>query len=70
KSFGKGSVQQLEKLSDGGLLKVTVARWYTPNGQNIDKAGIQPDQEVKLSDNDIKNGHDLQLEAATAFLKN
>ena len=39
-SFGKGSVQSLEELQDGGQLKVTIARWFTPDGTNIDKEGI------------------------------
>jgi carboxyl-terminal processing protease len=69
KSFGKGSVQQLEDLGDGSMLKVTVARWYTPNGKNIDKQGISPDKEVKLSADDIKNSRDPQLDAAIAELK-
>lgn len=43
KSFGKGSVQQLIKISDGSDLKVTVAKWYTPNGVNISESGITPD---------------------------
>ena len=43
KSFGKGSVQQLIKLSDGSDLKVTVAKWFTPNGINISESGINPD---------------------------
>ncbi|MGI9027975.1 MAG: S41 family peptidase, partial [Candidatus Saccharimonadales bacterium] len=42
KSYGKGSVQELRKLSSGGVLKVTIARWFTPNGRNIDKEGIEP----------------------------
>lgn len=69
KSFGKGSVQQLENLVDGGILKVTIARWYTPGGKNIDKEGIKPDTEVKISEDDAKNGRDPQLDAATLFLK-
>jgi carboxyl-terminal processing protease len=69
KSFGKGSVQQLEKLSDGSLLKVTIARWYTPSGKNIDKEGINPDTEVKRSDEDFKKNIDPQLEAALKYLK-
>lgn len=68
KSFGKGSVQQLEKLPDGGVLKVTIARWYTPGGKNIDKEGISPDKEVKLSDDDAKNNKDPQKQAAIDFL--
>ena len=46
KSYGKGSVQQIVQLGGGAILKVTVARWYTPNGKNIDKAGISPDKSV------------------------
>ncbi len=68
KSFGKGSVQQLEDLVDGGILKVTIARWYTPAGKNIDKEGIKPDTEVKISDDDAKSGRDPQLDAAAKFL--
>ena len=68
KSFGKGSVQQLAKLTDGGVLKVTIARWYTPAGKNIDKEGISPDQEVKRSDDDIKNNRDPQKDAAVKLL--
>lgn len=68
KSFGKGSVQQLEDLIDGGVLKVTIAHWYTPKGININKEGIKPDQEVKLSEDDAKNQRDPQLDAAKTAL--
>ncbi len=68
KSFGKGSVQQLEDLANGGVLKVTIAHWYTPKGININKEGISPDKEVKLSDDDAKNQRDPQLDAAKAML--
>lgn len=68
KSFGKGSVQQLEQLGDGSVLKVTIAKWYTPAGVNINKEGIKPDTEVKLSDDDAKNQRDPQLEAAQKAL--
>lgn len=70
KSFGKGSVQGLEEISSGGVLKVTIARWYTPNGNNIDKQGISPDKEVKLSEKDIKSKNDKQKKAAISYLKN
>lgn len=69
KSFGKGSVQQLQKLSGGGVLKVTIARWYTPNGKNIDKEGIEPDKKVDLTQDDFTNGRDPQKAAAIEFLK-
>ncbi len=64
KSFGKGSVQQLIRMNDDSMLKVTIARWYTPGGKNIDKEGISPDQEVKRTAEDIKANKDPQLDAA------
>jgi carboxyl-terminal processing protease len=67
-SYGKGVVQQLFPFSDGSSLKVTVAKWYSPNGTNINKTGIKPDQEVKLSEDDYKNGADPQLTAAETYL--
>lgn len=69
KSFGKGSVQQVENLPGGGELKVTIARWFTPNGVNIDKQGITPDVSVALSDDDQKAGRDPQKDKATAILQ-
>ncbi|MCB9823140.1 S41 family peptidase [Candidatus Nomurabacteria bacterium] len=69
KSFGKGSVQELIDLPSGGKLKVTVARWYTPKGKNIDKAGIMPDEEVKLTADDFNNGRDPQKDRAFSNLK-
>jgi len=68
-SFGKGSVQQVVELPGGAELKVTIARWYTPNGKNIDKQGIKPDQEVKLTEDDFRAGRDPQKDAALNFLK-
>ncbi len=69
KSYGKGSVQQLENLAGGSVLKVTIARWYTPNGKNIDKAGIEPDQKVDRTDEDYAANRDPQKDAAITFLK-
>lgn len=68
KSYGKGVVQQLVNFRDGSQLKVTVASWYRPNGQNINHKGINPDQQVKISDADAKAGTDTQLQAAQAYL--
>lgn len=68
KTYGKGVVQQLIDFADGSQLKVTVASWYRPNGQNINKKGIQPDQKVDISDADAKAGNDTQLQAAQAYL--
>jgi len=46
-----------------------VARWYRPNGQNIDKKGITPDRIVTLSDSDAASGNDTQKTAALAWLQ-
>ncbi len=69
KTYGKGSVQGVEDLIGGGQLKVTIAKWYTPNGVNIDKEGISPDKEVKLSEDAVKAGKDNQKDAALAQLR-
>lgn len=66
KSYGKGSVQSVENLPDGSSLKVTIAHWFTPNGRNIDKQGIEPDFKVEQSK--IPN-EDNQLQSAQAELK-
>ena len=68
-SYGKGSVQQLTPVSSGGLLKITVARWYTPNGRNIDKEGISPDKKVARTIKDVKANKDPQLSYATSRLQ-
>jgi carboxyl-terminal processing protease len=68
-SFGKGSVQEFSTFSAGDVLKITVARWYTPSGQNIDESGIEPDVVQELSDTDIANDIDSQLQAALSLLK-
>jgi carboxyl-terminal processing protease len=63
-TYGKGSVQRLIPLSSGAMLKVTVARWFTPNGKNITKEGITPDTEVKITEQQLRDGDDVQLDAA------
>ena len=68
KSFGKGVVQELFNLNNGAVLKVTVASWYRPDGQDINKKGITPDQTVQLTSSDIKAGNDTQLNAALNYL--
>lgn len=68
KSYGKGSVQQILNLSGGAEIKITVARWYRPNGQNIDKKGITPDKVVKMTDDDYAKGNDPQKDAAISQL--
>ncbi len=68
RSFGKGSIQQVQNLPNGGELKVTIARWFTPSGKNIDKQGINPDIEVQITENDQKAGRDPQKDKAVQIL--
>ena len=69
KTFGKGSVQTIEDILSGGQLKVTVAKWYTPNGKNITKEGITPDVTVKLTSEDINAGRDPQKDRAIQLIQ-
>ena len=64
KTYGKGVVQTLLNLSDGGTLKVTTAAWYTPNDRSINGEGIKPDVEVERSYDDINAMRDPQLDKA------
>jgi len=69
KSYGKGSVQQIIPLSDGAQVKITFARWFTPNGKNIDKEGIEPSVKVELSDADYEAGRDPQKNRAFQLVR-
>ncbi len=68
KTFGKGSIQELFELTDGSAIKLTTARWFTPNGVSIDKNGISPDVEVDLTQDDFDNDRDPQLDKAVEIL--
>ncbi len=68
KSYGKGVVQQVDDLPGGAELKVTIASWYRPNGQNINHKGIAPDQTVQLTDAQAKAGQDPQKDTAIQYL--
>lgn len=68
KTFGKGSVQELENLPDGSAVKITVARWLTPKGRQINEVGIAPDVEVELTEKDFANDLDPQLDKALELL--
>lgn len=60
KSYGKGSVQDVISRPGGEKVKITIARWQRPNGENIDKKGIKPDTEVKMTEEDYKQDRDPQ----------
>ena len=64
KSFGKGCVQEVVNLSDGSFLKITIANWLTPKGNSISNVGLKPDVSVSISDADIQNKKDPQLDKA------
>ena len=64
KTYGKGVVQGLYDLSDGGTLKSTIAEWHTPKDRSINKTGIAPDIEVERSYEDINSMRDPQLDKA------
>lgn len=78
KSFGKGSVQELQNYGDGSSLKVTIAKWLTPAGISISEKGIEVDIGVKFKEEDLKiegkieigtPGKDPQLDKAIEVLK-
>lgn len=69
KTFGKGSVQEMFPLGDGTMVKITVAKWYTPKDQNIDEQGITPDITVDFLPEDYKNTFDRQLDIAKKSLQ-
>ncbi len=69
RTFGKGSMQELNKLNDGSNLRITIAKWFTPLNRSIDGVGIMPDKEVKISEDDEKAERDPQLDEALKYLK-
>jgi len=70
KSFGKGSVQELENLRGGSSLKITVARWLTPSGEFITDKGLEPDIKVEMTEEDYEQDRDPQLDKAIEIIKN
>ena len=69
KSFGKGSVQELEKLGGGSSLKITVAKWLTPKGELIADKGLEPDIKVEMTEEDYAEDRDPQLDKAIEVIK-
>ncbi len=68
KTFGKGSVQELVPLTGDTSLKVTIARWLTPNGHNLSHDGLEPDYVVEISEKDIAAKVDSQTDKAVELL--
>lgn len=68
KTFGKGSVQEVETLRHGSMLKLTIAEWLTPSGKSINETGISPDVEVEINEKDYEKGVDPQLNKAIDVL--
>lgn len=69
KSFGKGLVQEINRLPNASGINITIQKYLTPNGTDINKKGIEPDIKVELSDDDIKNKDDKQLKKANDVLQ-
>lgn len=69
KTYGKGSVQKLNGLSDGSSVKLTVAKWFTPKGNSIDGDGITPDVAVEMTEADYNSYKDPQLEKAMEIIQ-
>lgn len=69
KTYGKGSVQEVDTLSDGSTVKVSIAAWLTPAGHEIDKVGLTPDIEIELTDDDIEADRDPQFQKALEVIR-
>lgn len=68
RTFGKGSVQELQMLPDGSAIKVTVTSWFTPNGRSINKDGISPDVEIIFDLEKAQDGVDNVLDEAIQII--
>lgn len=69
KTFGKGSVQELTPLKGDSNLKITIAKWQTPNGRDINKNGLEPDVKVERTPEDFEADRDPQMDKALELLK-
>jgi carboxyl-terminal processing protease len=67
-SFGKGSVQELVRITPDSSLKVTIAQWLTPNGLSISAGGLKPDVVVEVTPENVKQGKDVQFAEAVKIL--
>lgn len=69
KTYGKGSINHFRELSDGSAIYITIGRWYTPNGRQIEGNGLIPDVVVERTEQDIQEGKDPQLDKAVEYIK-
>jgi carboxyl-terminal processing protease len=69
KTFGKGSVQEVLRVTSDTSLKITIAKWLTPNGRSISDGGLTPDYEVKITEDDVKAEKDPQMVRALELLE-
>ena len=69
-SYGKGSVQEVVDITPDTILKVTIAKWLTPNGTSISEKGLTPDYKIDLTKDDITTKKDPQMDKAVELLKN
>ncbi len=70
KSFGKGTIQDVRNFTDGSGVHITIAKWLTPNKEWVHEKGIEPDVKVEVSEQDINDQKDPQLEKAIERAKN
>ena len=68
-TLGKGSVNHFRQLSDGSAIYITSARWLTPDKHQIEGQGIIPDEIVEITEDDIEQGLDPQLERAVEYIQ-
>ena len=69
-SFGKGTVQEVNHFADGSSIRITVAKWLTPDGRDIDETGVTPDIIEEVDEKALEDEIDSQKEAAADYLKN
>jgi carboxyl-terminal processing protease len=68
-TFGKGSIGLDFQLSDRSAIRLTIQRWYTPDGRLIEGEGIEPDEPIEMTQDDVDAGRDPQLDRAVEYLK-
>jgi carboxyl-terminal processing protease len=68
-TFGKGSINHFRQLSDGSAIYISIGRWYTPNGRQIEGQGLTPDMVVERTEQDVQQGKDPQLDKAIEYIK-